>query len=204
MDLWGAGCVFFEVLTLFPLFPGNNELDQVHRIHDIMGTPKKELLDNFQKHATHMEFDFPQKKGTGIEKMLKHVSKHCVDLLNKMMTYDPDDRITASQALKHPYFKDLRENDIKTVFSTTQPLIYPNTKSSDKDDKSIKLVSKSKKPNKKVNKFSGELEELPPIKSKKEPKKLNVFGKSAMYTKKKKSKFVSPYTKNKKLNNQSK
>ena len=41
-----------------------------------MGTPKKSLLDEFQKHATHMEFDFPSKKGTGIEKMLKHVSKN--------------------------------------------------------------------------------------------------------------------------------
>lgn len=40
MDLWGAGWVFFEVLSLYPLFPGNNELDQVHKIHDIIGTPK--------------------------------------------------------------------------------------------------------------------------------------------------------------------
>lgn len=76
MDLWGAGCVFFEVLALFPLFPGNNELDQVHKIHDIIGTPEQKLLDDFQKHATHMEFDFPTKKGTGIARLLKHVSKN--------------------------------------------------------------------------------------------------------------------------------
>eukprot|EP00826_Nyctotherus_ovalis_P006442 TRINITY_DN1152_c0_g2_i1.p2 TRINITY_DN1152_c0_g2~~TRINITY_DN1152_c0_g2_i1.p2 ORF type:complete len:104 (-),score=40.50 TRINITY_DN1152_c0_g2_i1:51-341(-) len=37
MDLWGTGCVFFEVLSLFPLFPGNDELDQINKIHDIMG-----------------------------------------------------------------------------------------------------------------------------------------------------------------------
>ena len=61
MDLWGAGCVFFEVLSLYPLFPGNNELDQVHKIHNIMGTPDAKLLEDFQKHATHMEFDFPEK-----------------------------------------------------------------------------------------------------------------------------------------------
>lgn len=40
-----------------------------------MGTPEKKLLENFQKHATHMEFDFPEKKGTGIAKLIKHVSK---------------------------------------------------------------------------------------------------------------------------------
>jgi serine/threonine protein kinase len=39
MDIWGVGCVFFEVLSLYPLFPGENELDQIHKIHNIMGTP---------------------------------------------------------------------------------------------------------------------------------------------------------------------
>lgn len=117
-----------------------------------------------------------------------------------MLIYDPDDRITASQALKHPYFKELRDSDIKHQFSTTQPLMYPTSKVSDKDDKSIKLVTKQhKKGPKKGMKLSSELEELPPIKPKKEPKKLNVFGKSAMYGKKKKAKYISPYTKHKKM-----
>jgi renal tumor antigen len=49
MDIWGAGCVFFEVLSLFPLFPGNNELDQINKIHNILGTPPQEMIENFQK-----------------------------------------------------------------------------------------------------------------------------------------------------------
>ena len=47
MDLWGAGCVLFEIISLFPLFPGNDEVDQVHKIHNILGSPPQELLDNF-------------------------------------------------------------------------------------------------------------------------------------------------------------
>lgn len=39
MDIWGTGCVMFEIIALFPLFPGRNELDQVHKIHKILGTP---------------------------------------------------------------------------------------------------------------------------------------------------------------------
>lgn len=35
MDLWGAGCVFFEITSLYPLFPGTNEIDQVSRIHKV-------------------------------------------------------------------------------------------------------------------------------------------------------------------------
>ena len=48
MDLWGVGCVLFEILTLFPLFPGKNELDQVNKIHNIIGTPNPRLLEKFQ------------------------------------------------------------------------------------------------------------------------------------------------------------
>ena len=70
MDLWGLGCVLFEVISLFPLFPGNDEIDQVNRIHKILGTPNKALLQNFQKFATHMEFNFPQVEGTGIVKLI--------------------------------------------------------------------------------------------------------------------------------------
>jgi renal tumor antigen len=47
MDLWGVGCVMFEILALFPLFPGNDELDQVIKIHNIVGSPSKDLLEKF-------------------------------------------------------------------------------------------------------------------------------------------------------------
>lgn len=193
MDLWGLGWVFFEVLCLYPLFPGNNELDQISKIHDIMGTPKPELLEGFAKHATHMEVNFPEKIGTGIAPLLKHVSKNWIDLLEKLLLYDPDDRITASQALKHAYFKDLRENDARYAFSTTQPLIY-NNQNSDKDGGSSKMANK-KKPKRIKN--ASEIEELPPIK-KKDPKKFGSYGKTMLFSKKKnKNKFVSPYTKKK-------
>ena len=49
MDIWGVGCVFFEILSLYPLFPGNNELDQVNRIHNIVGTPSSDLLAHFKR-----------------------------------------------------------------------------------------------------------------------------------------------------------
>ena len=55
-----------------------------------------------------INFDFPPKKGTGIEKLLPHASQQCIELIYKMCTYDPDERITAKQALRHSYFRDLR------------------------------------------------------------------------------------------------
>jgi renal tumor antigen len=77
MDLWGTGCVWFEILSLFPLFPGTNELDQIEKIHTILGTPPKDLLDKFQRHASHMDFNFPPKEGSGIARLIPHVSHDC-------------------------------------------------------------------------------------------------------------------------------
>lgn len=51
MDIWGVGCVMFEILSLFPLFPGNDEIDQVNKVHNILGTPPQEILDGFQKYS---------------------------------------------------------------------------------------------------------------------------------------------------------
>ena len=77
-----------------------------------MGSPPKELMDKFQKYATHMEFDFPTvAEGTGIPKLIPHVSQDAQDLIIKMLIYNPDNRITASQCLKHPWFKELREQE---------------------------------------------------------------------------------------------
>jgi len=62
-----------------------------------MESPTKVLLDKFQKYASHMEFDFPNvPEGTGLTKLMTHVSPDALDLVIKMLTYNPDNRITAS------------------------------------------------------------------------------------------------------------
>ncbi|KPA86635.1 mitogen-activated protein kinase (MPK13) [Leptomonas pyrrhocoris] len=114
MDLWSAGCVFFEMIALFPLFPGTSELDQVHRIHNVLGTPPSEVLDRLKKFGSHMDFDFPNKQGTGLAKLLPHVSPEALDLMQKLLTYDDEHRCTAKEALRHPYFSTLREADKKS------------------------------------------------------------------------------------------
>ena len=68
-------------------------------------------MSKFQKYATHMEFDFPKKTGSGIAKLIPNVSQDLLDLLSKLLTYNPDERISASLALRHPWFKEMRDSD---------------------------------------------------------------------------------------------
>ncbi|KAK3748050.1 hypothetical protein RRG08_029900 [Elysia crispata] len=119
MDIWSVGCVFFEILSLHPLFPGSNEVDQIAKIHDIMGTPDPNVLNKL-KRSRGMNFNFPAKKGSGIDRLLTHVSSEAIELIYLMCTYDPDERITARQALKHGYFKELRDADKRAVLAARQ------------------------------------------------------------------------------------
>lgn len=77
----------------------------------MLGTPSEEIFDYFRKHATHMEINFPPKKFKGFAHLIPHVSLDGQDIIAKMLIYNKDERWTASQLMKHPYFKELRDFD---------------------------------------------------------------------------------------------
>lgn len=114
MDLWGAGCVFFEITSLYPLFPGSNEVDQINRIHKVLGTPSDDVLNKFRsKGNSHISLDFPESKGMGIPQLIPHASADCVDLIVKLLKYDASERISARETMRHPYFKECREAEAR-------------------------------------------------------------------------------------------
>ncbi|KAF7252105.1 MAPK/MAK/MRK overlapping kinase [Varanus komodoensis] len=114
MDIWSAGCVFYEIASFHPLFPGSNELDQISKIHDIIGTPPKKILNKF-KQSRVMSFDFPIRKGKGIAPFMPNLSNRSLTLMYAMIQYDPDERICAHEALQHPYFRELRLAEKQTL-----------------------------------------------------------------------------------------
>ncbi|XP_071601668.1 MAPK/MAK/MRK overlapping kinase isoform X6 [Heliangelus exortis] len=119
IDIWSAGCVFYEIASFQPLFPGSNELDQISKIHEVLGTPANKTLSKF-KQSRMAGFDFPFKKGTGIPPLVHNLSPKGLSLLYAMIMYDPDERIAAHQALQHPYFQELWQ-------ANTQPLAMHKT-----------------------------------------------------------------------------
>ena len=111
MDLWSVGCVMFEIITLYPLFPATSNLDMLHRIHKIIGTPTLECLAKFRTNGSDfLFFKFPPQDGIDLSELLpEEISTvECVDLLKKLLTYDPEYRISARDALQHSYFEELK------------------------------------------------------------------------------------------------
>lgn len=109
VDIWAVGCVLFEILTTRPLFPGKQQLDQIARIHNILGTPSRDILAQFRQNPnTNINYVFPHRVPQEFKNLLPHTSPQIVDLLSRLLVYDPGSRITASDALQHPAFELFR------------------------------------------------------------------------------------------------
>ncbi|XP_001652249.2 MAPK/MAK/MRK overlapping kinase [Aedes aegypti] len=106
MDIWAIGCCFYEMLTLNPLFPGENELDQLHLIHEVVGSPSAAVLAKF-RHLNELNYEFPKRKPTGFRVLIPLLSHYGVDVLNRTLAYVPEARISTAKLLQHVYFEDI-------------------------------------------------------------------------------------------------
>lgn len=116
VDIWAVGCMLYELVTSRPLFPGKHEIDQISRIHNVVGTPSRDVLAKFRQNPnTQISFSFPQRFPQDFQKLLPNMSRNSLDLLQHLLIYNPSDRITAHEALDHPAFELLRVADQRWV-----------------------------------------------------------------------------------------
>lgn len=108
IDVWSAGCVAGELLQGHPLFPGETGVDQLVEIIKILGTPTREEIDAMN--PSYTEFKFPQIRPYPLAKLFRpRAPASAIDLITRMLTYVPSQRITALEACAHPFFDELRD-----------------------------------------------------------------------------------------------
>eukprot|EP00164_Ancoracysta_twista_P011021 GFYU01016832.1.p1 GENE.GFYU01016832.1~~GFYU01016832.1.p1 ORF type:complete len:328 (+),score=71.32 GFYU01016832.1:85-1068(+) len=104
VDMWAVGCIFAELMLRTPYFPGESDIDQLSKIFAALGTPTEENWPGMTTLPDYMEFE--QYMGTPLNQLFTAAGEDAIDLLSKMIKYSPTDRITAEEALQHPYFKN--------------------------------------------------------------------------------------------------
>ncbi|XP_027630663.1 serine/threonine-protein kinase MAK [Tupaia chinensis] len=105
IDVWAVGSIMAELYTLRPLFPGTSEVDEIFKICQVLGTPKKSDWPEGYQLASSMNFRFPQCVPINLKTLIPNASNEAIQLMSEMLSWDPKKRPTASQALKHPYFQ---------------------------------------------------------------------------------------------------
>lgn len=106
VDMWAMGCIFGELLSHQSLMPGKNEIHQLQLIFDLLGTPTERIWPNFSNLPNAQKIKIPHQPYSNLANRFKFLSANGLDLLEKMLTYDPKKRITAEEALNHRYFKE--------------------------------------------------------------------------------------------------
>lgn len=114
VDIWSIGCIFAEMVMKAPLFAGDSEIDQLYKIFSALGTPTDEMWDGVTDLPEYAP-TFPKWRSRHIRETVSNLDPQGLDLLAQMLVYDPDKRVSAANALQHPYFADLNHVTFKPL-----------------------------------------------------------------------------------------
>ncbi|XP_064652736.1 dual specificity tyrosine-phosphorylation-regulated kinase 4-like isoform X2 [Lineus longissimus] len=118
IDMWSLGCILSELYTGYPLFPGENEVEQLACIMELMGLPPAHILDQ----ATRRRLFFDSKGnprcitnskgkkrrpgGKDLANAIKTSDSNFVDFIRRCLDWDPSNRLTPDEAMQHEWIRE--------------------------------------------------------------------------------------------------
>mmetsp|Transcript_25056 Transcript_25056/g.43256 ORF Transcript_25056/g.43256 Transcript_25056/m.43256 type:complete len:359 (-) Transcript_25056:1936-3012(-) len=149
VDMWSVGCILGELLGGKPMFPGTSTLNQLDKIMEITGRPTRDDVDAIKSpFAATMIDSLPPTQQRSLRDMFPQASPDALDLMKKLLVFNPDKRITAQQCICHPYVVQFHNEEEEPV--SKQPIkiiLDDNVKFSVQDyrDKLYSEIVKKKK-----------------------------------------------------------
>ena len=116
MDIWSIGCIFAELIDKKTLFQGKETSEQIELILSILGTPKiEDIYKEGRSNSREIIYKFGKIPKIPFKEIFKSASDEALDLLEKMLKFDPDKRISIEDALNHKYFDDIPKEEEENV-----------------------------------------------------------------------------------------
>jgi mitogen-activated protein kinase 15 len=121
VDLWSIGCILGELLGHKPMFPGSSTMNQIDKILEVLGSPTKEDLDSIESdYAAQMMENLPEhSRKNGLDDLYPNADDDAMDLLKKLLSFNPSKRITVEDALEHPYVTQFHNPAEEIIFDKT-------------------------------------------------------------------------------------
>lgn len=110
IDIWSVGCVLCELYLGYPLFQGNDELDQLYKIFNALGAPSVNIWPDvinmplIIKGTVNLDVHQNKYKYNNINGLFPDVNIECIDFINLLLAFDPMQRLTAVDSILHDYF----------------------------------------------------------------------------------------------------
>jgi len=135
VDLWSVGCILGELLGGKPMFPGTSTMNQLDRIIEITGRPSAEDIEavNSPFAGTMLE-SLPESQPRSLATLFPNAPDDAMDMLNKLLQFNPNKRMTAEQGLEHPYLEQF--HDPEEEISCSRPIQIPLN-----DDKKLSVAA---------------------------------------------------------------